>query len=69
MSSFEVDDRVLLMEDQPDGTFSTIPAGTEGIVMETPGMFGTSYRIRFDNGSEAWVSGDCLGAGSDPRNH
>lgn len=67
MSGFKVDDRVLLMKDQADGVFSTIPSGMEGIVAETPGMFGVSYLVRFDNGSEAWVHGDDLGAGSDPR--
>lgn len=67
MAGFEVDDRVMLLEDQADGIFSTIPRGTEGIVVEKPGIFGSSYLVRFDDGSKVWVGEDVLGAGSDPR--
>jgi len=67
MAGFSKGDRVLLLESIGTGFFSSIEKGTEGTVMEEPGMLGGSYLVRFDDGSEEYVSGDLLGAGSDPR--
>jgi hypothetical protein len=67
LSGFRKGDRVLLMESIGTGMISTIKKGTEGIVLEEPGYFSSSYRVKFDDGREEFVPDRILGAGSDPR--
>lgn len=59
----------MLLETIGTGFFSSVEAGTEGIVVEEPGFFGSSYLVKFDDGSEEHVEENKLGAGSDPRRH